>query len=539
MTEVDAIVIGAGMSGMYQLHLLRQLGLGVQVIEAGSEVGGTWYWNRYPGCRFDSESYSYCFSFDEEMLQEWDWSEHFAPQPETFAYLRRVADKLDLRRDIRFDTRVASAHWQEREGHWLVRCEDGYEARARYLVTAVGILSIPVIPNFPGRDSFAGPSFHTSDWPRGGIELAGKRVAVVGTGATGVQVIQEMAKVAGHLTVIQKEPNWCKPLCNAPIAPEEMADIKARYAEIFRSCRESDAGFVHNWDPRTTFEVGDEEREAFYERKYGERGFAFWLSNFSDLAVDEKAARLASDFLARKIRSRVNDPETAEKLIPKDHLFGTRRVPMETRYYEVFNQPNVDLIDVNADPLVEITPDGMRFGSGFVPLDAIIYATGFDAVRGAFDKIDIVGKGGLTLREKWDDGPVTFLGLQSHGFPNFFMIVGPHSGATFCNVPRCAEQNVEFVAELIGHMEGRGLARCEASAAAEDDWTTQVLDQADQLLAGRTNSWFTGINHNIEGRGRRKMLLYTLGQQYFLQTCREIVAQDYRGFDMAPQRPAA
>jgi cation diffusion facilitator CzcD-associated flavoprotein CzcO len=539
MIEVDAIVIGAGMSGMYQLHLLRRLGLRVQVIEAGSEVGGTWYWNRYPGCRFDSESYSYCFSFDNEMLQEWDWSEHFAPQPETFAYLRRVADKLDLRRDIRFDTRVASAQWQERAGRWLVRCEDGYEASARYLVTAVGILSIPVIPNFPGRDSFAGASFHTSDWPRGGIDLAGKRVAVVGTGATGVQVIQEMAKVAGQLTVVQKEPNWCKPLCNAPIAPDEMADIKARYAEIFQSCRDSDAGFVHNWDPRTTFEVSNEEREAFYEQKYGERGFAFWLSNFSDLAVDEKAARLASDFLARKIRSRVTDPETAEKLIPGDHLFGTRRVPMETHYYEVFNQPNVDLIDVNADPLVEITPDGMCFESGFVPLDVIIYATGFDAVRGAFDRIDIVGCDGQTLTEKWDDGPVTFLGLQSHGFPNFFMIVGPHSGATFCNVPRCAEQNVEFIAELIGHMEGRGLARCEATEAAEDDWTGQVLDQADQLLAGRTNSWFTGINHNIEGRGRRKMLLYTLGQQYFLQTCREVVAEDYRGFDMAPQRPAA
>ena len=539
MVEVDAIVIGAGMSGMYQLHLLRQIGLTVQVLEAGSEVGGTWYWNRYPGCRFDSESYSYCFSFDDEMLQEWDWSEHFAPQPETFAYLRRVADKLDLRRDIRFDTRVVSAHWQEEAGRWTVRCDDGYEVSARYLVTAVGILSIPVIPNFPGRDGFKGAHFHTSDWPRGGIDLAGKRVAVVGTGATGVQVIQEMAKVAGHLTVVQKEPNWCKPLCNAPIEPDEMADIKARYAEIFQSCRSSDAGFVHNWDPRTTFEVGDAEREAFYEQKYGERGFAFWLSNFIDLAVDERAARLASDFLARKIRSRVTDPETAEKLIPTDHLFGTRRVPMETNYYEVFNQPNVDLIHVNTDPLVEITAEGMRFDSGFVPLDVIIYATGFDAVRGAFDRIEIVGRDGLTLREKWDDGPVTFLGLQSHGFPNFFMIVGPHSGATFCNVPRCAEQNVEFIADLIGHMERGGLTRCEATEAAEGDWTNQVLDQADQLLAGRTNSWFTGINHNIEGRGRRKMLLYTLGQQYFLQTCRDTVEQGYRGFDMAREHSAA
>ncbi|OHD04884.1 MAG: cyclohexanone monooxygenase [Sphingopyxis sp. RIFCSPHIGHO2_01_FULL_65_24] len=539
MIELDAIVIGAGMSGMYQLHLLRGLGLTVQALEAGSEVGGTWYWNRYPGCRFDSESYSYCFSFDEEMLQEWNWSEHFAPQPETFAYLRRVADKLDLRKDIRFATRVVSAHWDEADGRWVVRCDDGYAVRAKYLVTAIGILSIPVIPDFPGRGSFAGASFHTSDWPRGGIDLAGKRVAVVGTGATGIQVIQEVAKIAGHLTVVQKEPNWSKPLCNAPITPDEMADIKARYAEIFESCRSSDAGFLHNWDPRSTSDVSDAEREAFYEQKYGERGFAFWLSNFADLSIDEKAARLASDFLARKIRERVTDPETAEKLIPTDHLFGTRRVPMETGYYEVFNQPNVDLVDVNADPLRAITPGGMTFDSGFVPLDVIIYATGFDAVRGAFDRIEIVGQGGLTLREKWDDGPVTFLGLQSHGFPNFFMIVGPHSGATFCNVPRCAEQNVEFIADLVGHMERRGLARCEATVAAEKDWTKQVLDQADLLLAGKTNSWFTGINHNIAGRNERKMLLYTLGQQFFLQVCRETVEQDYRGFDMAPARSAA
>lgn len=539
MMEVDAIVIGAGMSGMYQLHLLRRLGLTVQVLEAGSEVGGTWYWNRYPGCRFDSESYSYCFSFDEEILQEWDWSEHFAPQPETFAYLRRVADKLDLRKDIRFDTRVVSAHWQDGPGRWLVRCEDGHEVRARYLVTAIGILSIPVIPNFPGRDRFAGRYFHTSDWPREGIDLAGKRVAVVGTGATGVQVIQEMAKIAGHLTVVQKEPNWCKPLWNSPISPEEMADIKARYTEIFDTCRNSDAAFVHNWDSRATLDVSDDEREAFYERKYGERGFAFWLSNFSDLSIDEQAARFAGDFLARKIRARVSDPATAEKLIPTDHLFGTRRVPMETNYYEAFNQPNVDLIDVNTDRLIEVTPDGIRFESGFVPLDVIIYATGFDAVRGAFDRIDIVGRDGLTLKEKWDDGPVTFLGLQSHGFPNFFMIVGPHSGSTFCNVPRCIEQNVEFIAALLGHMEERGLTRCETTRAAEEDWTNQVLDQADQLLSGKTNSWFTGINHNIEGRGKRKMLLYTLGQQYFLQTCRDVVEQEYRGFDMAREKTAA
>ena len=363
--------------------------------------------------------------------------------------------------------------------------------------------------------------------------------AVVGTGATGVQVVQEMAKVAGELTVVQKEPNWCKPLRNAPISPDEMDDIKSRYPDIFRACRESDAGFLHNWDSRSTFDVSDEAREAFYEQKYDERGFAFWLSNFQDVSIDERAAELAGAFLARKIRERVKNPEVAEKLIPNDHLFGTRRVPMETGYYETFNQPNVRLIDVNSDPLVEITAEGIRFESGFVPIDIIIYATGFDAVRGALDRLDIVGRNGLSLKQKWDDGPVTFLGLQTHGFPNFFMVVGPHSGATFCNVPRCAEHNVEFIAELMGHMEDNGLTRCEATEAAEVDWTKQVLDQADQLLAGKTNSWFTGINHNLEGRGQRKMLLYTLGQQYFLKTCREIVEQDYRGFAMAKEPVAA
>ncbi|PKB13289.1 cation diffusion facilitator CzcD-associated flavoprotein CzcO [Novosphingobium kunmingense] len=539
MSEVDAVIIGAGMSGMYQLHSLRKLGLKAVLLEAGTEVGGTWYWNRYPGCRFDSESYSYCFSFDDEILQEWNWTEHFAPQTETFAYLKYVADKLDLRRDIRFSSRVKSAHWSDSKGKWHLTCEDGFEVDARYLITGIGVLSAPSMPKFKGMDTFAGRQFHTSDWPRDKFDLTGKRVAVIGTGATGVQVIQEVAKIAGQLTVVQKEPNWCKPLHNSAISAEEMASIKARYKEIFAQCKASDAAFLHNWDPRTTFDVTDEEREAFYEELYAQPGFAMWLSNFSDLPIDKRAAELVGDFLARKIRSRVKDPAVAEKLVPKDHVFGTRRVPMETGYFEVYNQSNVELIDVNEDPLVEIVPEGLRFADRTIPVDVIIYATGFEAIRGAFDHIDIRGRAGQTLLDKWSDGPLTFMGLQSHGFPNMFMLGGPHSGATFCNVPRCLEQAVEFVTPLIKYMEENGIDVCEATAEAEDDWTSAVLDMADQLLAGQTNSWFTGINHNLEGRTKRKMLLYTLGQQYYLQFCRDVIENDYRGYKMSRELSVA
>lgn len=539
MTQVDAVIIGAGMSGMYQLHSLRNLGLKSLVLDAGSEVGGTWYWNRYPGCRFDSESYSYCFSFNDEILQEWNWTEHFAPQTETFAYLRYVADKLDLRRDIRFNSRVKSAHWSDTTSTWHVVCEDGFEIEARYFITGIGVLSAPSMPRFKGMDTFAGRQFHTSDWPRDGFDPAGQRIAVIGTGATGVQVIQELAKVAGQLTVLQKEPNWCKPLWNSPISPAEMDDIKARYKDIFAQCRASDAAFLHNWDPRSTFDVSDEEREAFYEELYSQPGFAMWLSNFSDLAVDERAATLVGEFLARKIHSRVNDPVTAEKLVPKDHLFGTRRVPMETGYFEVYNQQNVELIDVNEDPLLEVVPEGLRFAGRTIPVDVIVYATGFEAIRGAFDHIDIRGRGGMTLLDKWSDGPVTFMGIQSHGFPNMFMLGGPHSGATFCNVPRCLEQIVEFVTELVGYMEANGIAVCEATAEAEADWTNSVLEKADELLAGKTNSWFTGINHNIDGRTKRKMLLYTLGQQYYLRFCEDVIENGYSGYELNRELSAA
>src|SRR5882724_3227265 len=410
--DYDAIIIGAGMSGMYQLYRLRELGMRVRVFEAGTGVGGTWYWNRYPGARFDSESYSYGYSFSQELLEEWSWSEHFAPQPETLRYLNYVADKFDLRRDIQFRSRVTAAHYQDDARTWQVTLQDGSRHSARFLITAIGPLSAPTMPRVEGVASFKGQSFHTATWPHEPVSFAGKRVAVIGTGATGVQTIAEVAKTAGHLTVFQRTPNWCKPLHNAPIDAETQARIKANYPEMFKRCQESFACFIHSPDPRGTFEVTPEEREAFLEQQYATPGFGMWQGNFRDMLTNREANAIVSEFVARKIRERVKDPEVADKLIPKDHGFGTRRVPMETRYYEVYNQPNVQLVDIKETPLERITPKGIKSSDADYEFDIIIYATGFDAITGSFDRIDIRGLDGLRLRDKWAKGPQTFLGVQ-------------------------------------------------------------------------------------------------------------------------------
>ena len=358
--DYDTIIIGAGMSGLYQLYRLRELGLRVRVLEAGTNVGGTWYWNRYPGARFDSESYSYGYSFSKELLAEWDWSEHFAGQPETLRYLNHVADKFDLRRDIQFRSRVTAAHYDEDTRSWTITLEDGSRFRTRFLITAIGPLSTPTLPRIEGRDSFKGESFHTARWPHEPVDFKGKRVAVIGTGATGVQTIQTIAKDVGHLTVFQRTPNWCAPLHNGKIDAETQKKIKAGYPEMFARCQETFACFLHTPDPRGAFEVSDEEREAFYEKLYGERGFGIWQGNFRDILIDRKANATISDFVARKIRQRVKNQAIAEKLIPKNHGFGTRRLPLETFYYEVYNQDNVELVDITETPIERITPEGIK-----------------------------------------------------------------------------------------------------------------------------------------------------------------------------------
>ena len=521
----DVVVIGAGMSGLYLLYRLRELGLDVRVLEAGTGVGGTWYWNRYPGARFDSESWSYGYSFSQALLDTWDWKEHFAGQPEVERYLNHVADRFDLRRDIEFSARVAAAAYDGAQRCWALDLADGRRIRSRFMITALGPLSAPTMPRFPGIDDFRGEWFHTGLWPKQPVDFAGKRVAVIGTGASGVQAIQEIAKTAGHLTVFQRRPNWCTPLNNGPIPREEMAAIRADYPAIFQRCRETAACFVHTADPRGTFEVSEAERLAFWEELYGGRGFGIWQGNFRDILVDREANRLLSEFVADKIRSRVNDPETAEKLIPKDHGFGTRRVPQETGYYEVYNRPNVRLVSM-LDELVErITADGVRTAAADYPVDMIVYATGFDAVTGSFDRIDIAGAGGRTLKQAWQDGPTTFVGVMVDGFPNMFMAMGPH--AALGNNPRSIEYNVEWIRDLIGHMTRRGLTFADAAPAAVRDWNEFVRQKAEGLLASEIDSWMTGVNMNVEGRQVRRLVRYSGTAPEYRAWCDAVAAGGY------------
>jgi cation diffusion facilitator CzcD-associated flavoprotein CzcO len=523
----DALVIGAGMSGLYQLIRLRELGLKSLVLEAGTGVGGTWYWNRYPGCRFDSESYSYGFSFDKELLQEWSWTEHFAPQPETERYLNRVADKYDLRRDIRFRARVTFAHWDEASLTWTVGTEDGNRFRTRFLITAIGALSAPTMPTFPGIEDFKGQSFHTGLWPKEPVDFAGKRVAVIGTGASGVQTIQEVAKTAAQLTVFQRTPNWCAPLHNGKITPEEMAAIRARYDEIFARCNETFSCFLHTPDPRGTFEVSEKERNAFLEKLYGERGFGIWVGNFKDMLTNREANRVISDFVANKIRQRVKDPKVAELLIPKNHGFGTRRVPLETRYYEVYNQPNVLLVDSKATPIERITPTGIRTSEAEYDFDIIIYATGFDALRGAFDRIDFRGKDGVTLKELWKDGATSLVGMLQDGFPNMFMLLGPHTALG--NIPRSIEFNVDWVTALLRHMQAHGLTRAEATHGAVETWMDHVMEMAQGLLSMEVDSWMTGVNINVAGRQVRRVARYTGSAPTYRAWANGIAERGYEG----------
>ena len=529
----EVIIIGAGLSGMYQLYRLRELGFDVHVYEAGDGVGGTWYWNRYPGARFDSESWTYGFSFSRELLKQWNWAEHFSGQPENLRYCNFVADMFDLRRDITFGARVKSAAWDEEAGEWETVFESGRRARARYLITAIGPLSAPTMPVIEGVDDFEGEAWHTGLWPHEPVDFAGKRVAVIGTGASGVQAITEIAKTVGHLSIFQRTPNWCAPLRNGPINAATMERIRADYDHIFARCRETYGCFIHEADPRNALEVSAEEREAVFEWLYNEPGFAFWQGNFRDVLINRASNAAMTAFIVKKIRARVRDQKVADKLIPTNHGFGTRRVPLESGYYEVFNQPNVELIDLRETPIERLTARGIKTSDTERAFDMIVFATGFDAITGAFDRIDIRGRDGKRLKDKWADGPQTYLGLQVEGFPNMLTLVGPHNAATFCNLPRCIEQNVEWVSELLRHMRERGLTRIEASASAEAAWTAHVHETAARLLLMQVDSWMTGVNKNVPGRQKRTFMAYAGGAPKYRQKCDEVVARGYEGFVLA------
>nr|WP_210263055.1 NAD(P)/FAD-dependent oxidoreductase [Bradyrhizobium brasilense] len=523
--DYDVIIIGAGLSGMYQLYRLRELGLSARVFEAGTGVGGTWYWNRYPGARFDSESYSYGYSFSKELLEEWEWSEHFAGQPETLRYCNYVADKFDLRRDIQFESRVTSAIYQDDTRSWRITLESGAQHSCRFLITAIGPLSTPTLPRIEGRDDFRGQSFHTARWPKEKVDFTGKRVAVIGTGATGIQTIQTIAGEVGRLTVFQRTANWAAPLHNGKIDAETQAMIKAGYPEIFARCKETFACFVHTPDPRGAFEVSEAEREAFYEKLYGERGFGIWQGNFKDILIDRKANATISDFVARKIRQRVKNKAVAEMLIPKNHGFGTRRLPLETFYYEVYNRDNVELVDIKETPIERITPEGIRTTDKDYAFDIIIYATGFDAITGSFDKIDFRGAHGARLKEKWTHGPETYLGLMVDGFPNMMMLMGPHTALG--NIPRSIEYSVDWVTGLIRFAQERDLTFLDATPEGTADWTEHVKALGVGLLSNEVDSWMTGINRNVEGKQTRIVARYSGSAPAYRARCDEVAAKGY------------
>ncbi|MBV1915440.1 MAG: NAD(P)/FAD-dependent oxidoreductase [Pseudomonadales bacterium] len=531
--QFDAVIVGAGISGMYQLIKLRQQGLKVRVFETGDGVGGTWYWNRYPGARFDSESYSYAYSFSEELLEEWDWDEHFAGQPETLRYLNHVADKFDLRKDIQFNSKIKSATYNDNTGRWLVETEDGSQADGQFLITAIGPLSAATMPNIPGIDDFNGESWHTAEWPHEPVSFEGKRIGVIGTGATGVQTIQEVAKTAKHLTVFQRRPNWCAPLHNSKIKPEEQADLKKRYPEIFKTCLETTGCFLHSPTMTSAHDATPEEREALYEKLYAEPGFGVWVGAYYDTLMDDKANQYMTDFISNKIRQRVKDPEIAKNLIPTDHGYGTRRVPLETNYYEVYNQDNVELVNVKEHPIERVTAKGVKTDEKEYELDMLFYATGFDGITGSFDRIDIRGEGGAKLKDKWDEEVRTYLGIQVVGFPNMFTLVGPQNTATLCNIPRCIEQNVEWVSDTIKYMTEQKLNKIEPKKQSEDEWTKGVVEAASMSMFMKVPSWISGQNSNVEGKDKPRYIVYMGGAPLYREVCENEASSGYSGFNLA------
>ena len=529
--QYEAVIIGAGVCGIYQLYRLVELGVSVTVLEAGADLGGTWFWNRYPGARFDSESVSYGYSFSEDLLQEWDWKERFSGQPENLRYLNYVAEKFDLRKHMQFGCTVESAQFDDDATLWRLHLDDGRELTCRFLITAVGLLSAPTLPRYEGMDGFQGQSFHTYNWPDEPVEMTGKRVGVIGTGATAVQLIGEIADKVRELHVFQRRPNWCAPLHNGEISAEEMAAIKARYDEVFAICARTPGGFLHEPDRRPFFDVPREERLAKWEQLYGEPGFGIWLANFRDTFMDEEANAELSAFIADKIRSRVHDPVIAEKLIPKDHGFGVQRVPMETRYYEAYNRDNVHLVDLQETPITRITPHGIETTAGEIELDIIVYATGFDAVTGAYDRIDIRGVDGVSLKEKWAEGPRTLFGMQVAGFPNLFMPTGPQSGSASTNFPRGIELGVDWCTDLMRYMWEHGYTREEATPEAEAAWGEHVKELYGLMLMRKAQGWFTGYNSNVEGheKGTIRYVVFNGGTPKYRQKISEVADDGYRG----------
>jgi cation diffusion facilitator CzcD-associated flavoprotein CzcO len=536
--ELDAVIIGAGLSGMYQLHSLRdRLGLKVQVLEAGGGVGGTWYWNRYPGARCDSESHSYCFQFSDDLLKEWEWSERYPEQPEIMRYMNFVADKLDLKRDIRFDTRVIGAEYDEARNRWHVTTEAGDRLTAKYLITAVGCLSTANVPKIPGLETFEGKWYHTGLWPHEGVDFSGQRVGQIGTGSTGIQAVPVIAKAAKQLTVFQRTANYSVPAHNAPLTPEFKAWVKSNLAENRRVMQSTPNGHPFTIMDRSVFDVSDEERKEIYEQQWKKGGLQFRAA-FNDITTDKKANDTAAEFLKAKIRAIVKDPATAEALADIDHPYAAKRPPIDSFYFETFNEPHVSLVDVRSDPIAAITPKGIRLESGAEhDLDMIVFATGFDAMTGSLLKLSIRGRDGYPLAKAWEAGPTNYLGLQVTGFPNMFTITGPGSPSVLCNMPVPIEQHVEWITDCIAHMRANGIERIEAKSEAMHKWVAHVNEAANQtLLPEAHHSWYLGAN--VPGKPR-VFMPYAGGMARYRQICNDVAAKGYEGFELSGAKAEA
>jgi cyclohexanone monooxygenase len=528
-TRIDAVIVGAGFAGMYMLHRMRGLGIRAVVLEQGADVGGTWYWNRYPGARCDVESMQYSFSFLPELQQEWRWSERFASQPEILRYAAHVAERLDLRRDIRFETRVTRAAHDEATGLWTVETDGGDRYLAQYCVMATGCLSTAKLPEIAGLESFAGATYHTGHWPHEGADFSGKRVAVIGTGSSAIQAIPVIARQAAHVTVFQRTPNFSIPSRNAPMDDEYERWWKSDYDAHRAKARMMRTGILYGLNDKSALEVTPEEREAEYEARWARGGTAF-MGAFSDLITNRAANETASEFVRRKIRAIVKDPAVAELLAPKGYPIGTKRICVDTEYFETFNRPNVTLVDVRTAPIEAITPRGLRAGGAEYECDALVFATGFDAMTGALTRIDIRGRGDLGLAEKWAEGPRTYLGLMTAGFPNLFMITGPGSPSVLSNMIVSIEQHVDWLSDCLAHLRGRGLTTIEATPEAEEAWVAHVNEVADRTLYPQAASWYMGAN--VPGKPR-VFMPYIGGVGTYREKCAEIAAKGYEGFRLS------
>ena len=529
--DFEAVVIGAGFAGLGMLWRLREeLGVSVQVYEAGAGVGGTWYWNRYPGARCDSESYVYCFSFSKELLQEWNWSGKYPEQPEILSYLEHVADRFDLRRNIQFNTRVTSAKFLEDANLWEIETDQGDRVTARFLITGIGCISAGNVPDIAGLDSFEGDWHHTGSWPHEGVDFAGKRVAVIGTGSSGVQSIPVIAKQAERLTVFQRTPQFTIPARHETVDRRFIEEeVKPNYDEIWEKARWSQSGFPLELSERLAMEVSEEERLETYESLWAQGGFRFLHASFKDIRTDVEANDTAAEFVRSKIRQIVRDPETVSKLLPTDHPLGSKRALIDTNYYETYNRENVELIDIRSSPIQEITPSGIRAGDREFEFDIIVFATGFDAMTGSFLRMDIRGRNDLSLKEKWSEGPKTYLGLQVAGFPNMFMITGPGSPSVLSNMPVAIEQHIEWVADFVEYLREHGVETAEATLDAEAEWVAHVNEVAEPTLYMLANSWYLGAN--IPGKPR-VFMPYAGGLGTYRERCDEIAESGYEGFTL-------